>query len=66
MRALVICLALAALGACATPAPAPGPATAPRLTPEEIRQTCLSRMYTARSRGAVHWQIYENCLKDHS
>lgn len=65
MRAPLICLAAACLGACAAPAPAPGPAAAPRLTPEEVRQTCLSRMYTARSRGAVHWHIYENCLKDH-
>jgi hypothetical protein len=60
MRATFICLALASLGACTTSAPAP------RLSPEEARQSCLSRMYTARSRGAVHWQIFDNCLKEHS
>jgi len=60
MRAAFVCLAAACLGACATGTPAP------RLSPEEARQACLARMYTARSRGAVHWHIYENCLKDHS
>lgn len=64
MRILLTCLTLASLAACATPATAPAPV--PKLSPEEARQTCLSRMYMARSRGAVHWQIYENCLKDHS
>ena len=60
MRTTFICLALASLGACTTTAPTP------KLSHEEVRQSCLSRMYTARSRGAVHWQIYDNCLKEHS
>ena len=60
MRAVLLLATLACLSGCTTPL------SAPRLTAEEARHMCLSRMYTARMRGAVHWQIYDNCLKEHS
>ena len=61
MRSGLILMALACLAGCTTPPPAP----APKVSAEEARQVCASRMYTARSRGAVHWQIYDHCLKEH-
>jgi hypothetical protein len=30
----------------------------------QTHEECAGRMYASRSRGAVHWQIYENCLKE--
>ncbi len=30
----------------------------------QAHEECAGRMYASRSRGAVHWQIYENCLKE--
>lgn len=52
------------LAACAAPqSPATSVAT-PKPTAEEIRQKCLGQMYGARMRGAVHWHIYEFCLKE--
>ena len=62
MRSVLILMALACVAGCTTPPPAP--ATAPKMSAEEARQVCASRMYTARSRGAVHWQIYDHCLKE--
>jgi len=50
------------LAGCATPVAKP----LPKAGADEVRQQCLARMYSSRSRGAVHWQIYENCLKEHS
>ena len=52
------------MAACVTPqSPATSVAT-PKPTAEEIRQKCLGQMYSARMRGAVHWHIYEFCLKE--
>ena len=58
MRGAFTLMALACTAGCATPAPAT------KMSAEEAHQACLSRMYTARSRGAVHWQIYDYCLKE--
>jgi uncharacterized protein YceK len=60
MRKILLCLLITVLAGCASPAPAPQPKD------DEVRQQCLARMYSARMRGAVHWHIYENCLRDHS
>ena len=62
MRSVLILMALACVAGCTTPAPSPAPVT--KMSAEEARQMCLSRMHVARSRGAVHWQIYDHCLKE--
>ncbi len=55
MRVIVLAMLGMALSGCAA-------ADAPRGA-DEIRNHCLSRMYQARMRGAVNWQIYDTCLK---
>ena len=52
------------VAACAAPQSPATPVATPKPTAEEIRQKCLGQMYSARMRGAVHWHIYEFCLKE--
>ena len=52
------------VAACAVPQSPATPVATPKPTAEEIRQKCLGQMYSARMRGAVHWHIYEFCLKE--
>jgi hypothetical protein len=63
VRCLVVLVAALAAG-CAAHAPVVAPA--PAMAAEEAQQLCLNRMYASRMRGAVHWHIYEYCLKEHS
>lgn len=62
MRPAVLIPVLLALvaGGCATREAPP-----PKLSATEAHEECAGRMYAARARGAVHWHIYENCLKGH-
>ena len=61
MRGALYCgLVAMLLGCAATPPPKPTPAP----SAEEQHQACAARMYAARTRGAVHWHIYENCLNE--
>ena len=53
-------LALVLAGCATNGAPLPKP------TAEEQHSACAARMYAARMRGAVHWHIYEYCIKEHS
>jgi hypothetical protein len=62
-RGLITLLATLAAGCAALP---PVVAPAPAMSAEEAHQLCMNRMYGARMRGAVHWHIYEYCLKEHS
>jgi hypothetical protein len=74
MRVLLVVLPCMLLAACAAdpaargpslqPSAAAAPAANPKADAEENRRACLDRMYTARMRGAVHWHIYEYCLKE--
>ena len=59
-RALTIGCVSVLLGCAAAPPPKPVPAP----TAEERHQACAARMYAARTRGAVHWHLYENCLNE--
>ena len=52
------------VAACAAPQSPATPVATPKPTAEESRQKCLGQMYSARMRGAVHWHIYEFCLKE--
>ncbi len=61
MRSALLRMLAAALVGCAARTP---PAPAP--TAEELHQACAARMDSARMRGAVHWHIYEYCIKEHS
>ena len=31
---------------------------------DEARRICLDRLAVARSRGAAHWAMYDQCLKE--
>jgi hypothetical protein len=63
LRGLIVLVAALAAG-CAAKAPVVAPA--PAMSADEAHQLCLNRMYGTRMRGAVHWHIYEHCLKEHS
>ena len=61
MRAILLCGLAPLLAGCAANGPPP-----PAPTVEELHHACAARMYAARMRGAVHWHIYENCIKENS
>jgi len=58
--ALLFGLALVLAGCAVQGVPPPTP------TVEEQHNACAARMYSARIRGAVHWHIYEHCIKENS
>ncbi len=75
--ALWLFVALAAGCASKPSTPAASPPVTPPASPASVQpgspaksgaaqahEECAGRMYASRSRGAVHWQIYENCLKE--
>ncbi len=61
MRIALLCGLALALAGCATKGAPP-----PKPTAEELHNACAARMYSARMRGAVHWHIYEHCIKESS
>ena len=61
MRATLLCGLAVLLAGCAAHGPPP-----PAPTAEEQHNACAARMVAARMRGAVHWHIYEHCIKEHS
>ena len=64
IRLFLSWLLLALAAGCASK-PAPDPSSQSRPNVAQAHEECAGRMYASRSRGAVHWHIYENCLKEH-
>ena len=62
---LLSCLLVACASTAEKAPPETIAAAAPlQVDPDEARRICLDRLAAARSRGAAHWAMYDQCLKE--